>query len=213
MTNDKDGKAVLAEVERKRGYTLPYHRMLAATDPELLAAYDAYYERLTLRPRALTAHERETVWAALQAAAREWHGSIHLKRAVKAGMNQDQIVRSLAIAACVESWEVLGFAAKHWAEWSPADKTVAAYLRLFEAAARDVEPAIAEITAAVCHAARRTHDGMALHLERAFKAGATVPKVSEALSFMLLPCGGPALIDAVSAWESAAKSRGFSSPY
>ena len=30
-----------------------------------------------------------------------------------------------------------------------------------------------------------------------FAAGATVPQMAEALSYMLLPCGGPALIDAV----------------
>ena len=36
---------VLAEMRRKRGYLLSYHRLMAA-DPELLAAYDAFYKRL-----------------------------------------------------------------------------------------------------------------------------------------------------------------------
>lgn len=44
----------------------------------ILAAYDAFYESLTLVPRALTPVERETVWAILLAAAREVHGFIHM---------------------------------------------------------------------------------------------------------------------------------------
>jgi len=35
-------KKVLAEVRAKRGYVLPYHRLMAAADPQLLAAYDAF---------------------------------------------------------------------------------------------------------------------------------------------------------------------------
>ncbi len=30
---------ILAEVERKRGYLLSYHKMIGSSDPQLLAAY------------------------------------------------------------------------------------------------------------------------------------------------------------------------------
>ncbi|NBB82940.1 MAG: hypothetical protein GVY28_05985, partial [Alphaproteobacteria bacterium] len=60
-----NGAEVLGRVEAKRGYDLPYHRMLASHDPGLLDAYDRFYTALTLAPRVLTTAERELVWAAL----------------------------------------------------------------------------------------------------------------------------------------------------
>jgi alkylhydroperoxidase/carboxymuconolactone decarboxylase family protein YurZ len=204
---------VLAAVEAKRGYLLTYHRMLAADNPELLAAYDAFYENLTLKPRVLSAIERELVWAALQVAAREAHGHIHMRRAEKLGLRSPELSDSLAIAGVVESWPALRFGPEHWSEWIKAPDIEARYLRLFETSRGAVSPAHAEVIAAVCHAARRTHDGMKLHLARAFPAGASIQQMAEALSYMLLPCGGPALIDAVAAWEEAAKAGYCPRPY
>jgi alkylhydroperoxidase/carboxymuconolactone decarboxylase family protein YurZ len=214
MTDSTNRAAdVLAAVEAKRGYLLTYHRMLAADNPELLAAYDAFYENLTLKPRVLSAVERELVWAALQVAAREAHGHIHMRRAEKLGLRSPDLADALAIAGVVEAWPALRFGPEHWGQWIKAPDTEARYLRMFEAARGAIAPAHAEIIAAVCHAARRTHDGMTLHLARAFPAGATVQRTAEALSYMLLPCGGPALIDAVAAWEHAAKAGLCPQPY
>lgn len=204
---------VLAAVEAKRGYLLTYHRMLAADNPELLAAYDAFYENLTLKPRVLSATERELVWTALQVAAREAHGHIHMRRAEKLGLRSPELSDALAIAGAVEAWPALRFGPEHWSEWIKAPDIESRYLRLFEAARGAIAPAHAEVIAAVCHAARRTHDGMRAHLARAFRAGATTQQMAEALSYMLLPCGGPALIDAVTAWESAAQDGLCPQPY
>jgi alkylhydroperoxidase/carboxymuconolactone decarboxylase family protein YurZ len=213
MSDASDRDTILAAVKAKRGYLLTYHRMLAADDPALLAAYDAFYERLTLRPRVFTPQERELVWAALQVAAREAHGHIHMRRAVAAGLDSPRLSDSLAIAGAVEAWPALRFGPTHWGEWIKSPDIEARYVRVFEAARGAIAPAHAEIIAAVCHAARRTHDGMQLHLARAFKAGAAVPQMAEALSYMLLPCGGPALIDAVAAWDDAAKAGACPPPY
>ena len=57
------------------------------------------------------------------------------------------------------------------------------------------------------------YEAMRIHLRRAFPAGATVPQLSEAMSYMLLPCGGPTLIDAVEVWEQAAKAGDCPAPY
>lgn len=206
-------KAVLESVKAKRGYLLTYHRMLAADDPELLAAYDGFYERLTLNPRVLTMQQRELVWAALQVAAREAHGQIHMRRAYKVGLGSPELSDSLAIAGVVEAWPAMQFGPTHWGEWIAAPDITERYIRTFETARGAIEPAHAETIAAVCHAARRTHDGMKLHLARAFAAGASVPAMAEALSYMLLPCGGPALIDAVAAWEEASAAGDCPPPY
>lgn len=208
---DKD--AILAAVEAKRGYLLPYHRMLGTHDPGLLAAYDAYYQKLTLDPRALSNRDRELVWTALQAATREAHGQIHLRRADAAGVPRARLAEALAVAGAVEAWPVLAFGHGHWGDWFAGEAVEARYLALFEGARGDLPHAVAEVIAVTCHAARRTHDGMRLHLPRAFAAGATAPALAEALSYLLLPAGGPCLIDAVACWHQAAEDGACPSPW
>lgn len=208
-----DGRDVLAAVEAKRGYTLPYHRMFAAHAPALLAAYDAYYETLTLRQRELSPRARETVWTALQLAAREAHGTIHLKRGQRIGMGTPEFADAVAIAAAVEAWPALAYSAEHWGPWTPEAETTRRYLALFEAAVGGTPRADAEIAAVVCHAARRTYGGMELHLPRVFAAGATPAQLCEGLSYLLMPCGGPTLIDAVACWSRVAETGAVPAPY
>lgn len=210
-----DAPALLRQVHGRRGYALSYHRMFQAHAPELLAAYDAYYQELTLRPRALDPAAREVVWIALQAATREHHGVIHLRRAEEAGLGRDAIADSLAVAAAVEAWPVLAFGDEHWRAWTPIEAAVPRYVAMFEAARGGLVPVAAELAAATCHAARRTHAGQVLHLRRAFAAGAGPAMAAEALSYLLLPAGGPTLIDAVQAWAEAHEEdpAGLPSPY
>lgn len=205
---------VLAQVEGKRGYRLSFHRMLAAADPELLAAYDAFYDRLALRARVLAARERELVWTALFASLREMLGTIHLKRAEAASVPREQIADAIAIAAAVETWPALvEFGHGQWSEWVGRSNAMQRYERIFNAACGAIEPAAAETMAIVCHAARRSLDGLKFHLPRAFKAGATRDGIAEGLSYLLLPCGGPALIEAVEAWAKCASEGCCPSPF
>ena len=85
---------LLDVVRKKRGYVLTYHRLLYDIDPELLRAYDAFYTRFTLADKVLSPVEKETVWVALEVASRARVGTIHLKRAVKAGMGRDAIAHA-----------------------------------------------------------------------------------------------------------------------
>ena len=203
---------ILAEVEKKRGYLLPYHRMLANDDPELLAAYDKLYEKLTLERRVLTPREREYVWAGLLATAREEHGHIHMSRAVKAGLTLKEIGDAIALAGAAEAYAPLDFAMSSWAEWAPQDAITERYLALTQAARGAVPGPVAEMILTVCHAAKGRHAAQRLHLARAFAAGATKGQMAEAMSYLLLPCGGPVLIDAVATWEEAAKEGICPSP-
>jgi alkylhydroperoxidase/carboxymuconolactone decarboxylase family protein YurZ len=204
---------VLASVEKKRGYLLPYHRMFAASAPELLKTYDAFYESLTLAPRVLTPVQRETVWAGLLAAAREVHGFIHMRRAVKAGLSQDDMVRAVAIAAVTEGFATLQFSSENWAAWTMPAELEQAYFAMFEGVRGALDPRLAHLTALVCHAARRNKGGMTFHLRHAFSAGVTPGEICEGLSYLLLPCGGNTLIEAVSYWEDAAKAGMVPGPY
>jgi len=208
-----EAAGILAAVEAKRGYLLPYHRMFAASAPALLERYDAFYESLTLVPRVLTPAERETVWAGLLAAAREVHGFIHMKRAVKAGLTEADIVRAVAIAAATEGFETMSFSGENWSAWTLPDVLEEAYLGMVAAVSGDLSPKLTHLTALVCHAARRNKGGMTMHLRLAVSAGATPADICEGLSYLLLPCGGNTLIEAVSFWEEAARQGLVPGPY
>jgi alkylhydroperoxidase/carboxymuconolactone decarboxylase family protein YurZ len=188
--------------------------MLAAADSELLASYDSFYERLTLRPRVFTARERELVWTALHASARETHGTIHLKRAEAAGISRDELADAIAIAAAVESWPALvGFGHGAWRQWIGLSDARARYERIFAASCGGIEPRTAEACAIVCHAARRSIEGIKFHLPRAFGAGATRDGIAEGLSYLMMPVGAPALIEAVDAWAQSAAEGCCPSPF
>lgn len=208
-----EGAAALATAERKRGYLLPYHRMFAASAPQLLVDYDAFYEQLTLKPRVLTPYQKETVWAALLAAAREAHGFIHMQRAVAAGLGEADMVRAVAIAATTEAFATMRFAGDHWSAWTMPQALEAAYLAMFESVCGDLDAMLAHLAALVCHAARREEAGTKLHLAHAFAAGASPAQVCEGLSYMLIPCGGNTLIEAVRYWEEAARDGAVPAPY
>ena len=204
----------LQKVREKRGYVLSYHRMLHDLDPELLAAYEAFYTRLTLASRVLNPVEKETVWIALIAATRARpSGIIHMKRAVKAGMSRDAIADAMALAAACESLDAFSFSRDAFSDWADEARLVKRYLRAFDAARGRTRPVLAEIAAVTAHAGRRCAAGMRIHLVRAFKRGAKREQLAEALSFALLHCGGPTMLAALDCWISTAKSARIPAPF
>ena len=208
-----EGKKLLDAMLAKRGYLLPYHRMLAASDPKMLAAYDSLYTRMTLDRRVLTEVEKETVWIALIATTREKIAVFHFERAEAAGMKKGAICDALAIAAGCESFNALQFGHTAFGKWAPDSMTIKNYLRIFEAARGRTHKTTAEIAATVCHAGLRNANGMRIHLQRAFAAGATHAQMSEALSYVLLHRGGPTMVDAVACWEKASSELAIPGPF
>jgi alkylhydroperoxidase/carboxymuconolactone decarboxylase family protein YurZ len=205
---------VLNEVRRKRGYLLAYHRLLNEISPDLLAAYDAFYTQFTLAERVLTPVEKETVWIALCAATRAGpSGRIHLVRARKAGMSKDAIADALALAAACESWDAHRFSVSGFPDWTDEPRLVKRYLRAFDAARGRTRPMLAEIAAVVAHAGRRCEGGMEIHLKRAFQRGARRRQVAEALSYALLHCGGPTMVQAMDCWLKMVKVGRVPRPY
>ncbi len=207
------GHELLEQMRAKRGYLLSYHKLLGASDPPLLAAYDALYTRLTLDARVLTMKEREIVWIALIAATREKYASFHFDRAVKAGMSKGAIADSVAIAAACEAFDAMHTSQRAFDRWLGEKQAMRRYLEMFEAARGKLPKAIAEVAAVVCHASRRDAAGMRVHLARAFAAGASREQMAEGLSYVLLHRGGPTMIDAANCWEQAAPELGIPGPY
>lgn len=212
-TTQSEGAKLLDAMRAKRGYLLSYHRMLGASDPQLLATYDALYTRLTLDQRVLTPVERETVWIALIAATREKYAVFHIERAIKAGMSNETISDAVALAAACEAFDALDFAQKEFTKWVPESRAIKRYLRVFDASRGRIRPAIADVAAVVCHASHRNAAGMRVHLARAFAHGARREQVAEGLSYVLLHRGGPTMIDAVDCWEKAAPALNIPGPF
>ena len=204
---------VLRQAEAKRGYLLPYHKMLGTHDPALLEAYDGFYKAFTLDRRSFTDKEREVVWAALLVAGREEYGDIHMRRGIEVGLSKSDLQDAVALAAVAEALPAAAFAARFWPEWIPQDDILNRYLRMAEAARGGIEPYLAEIALVVCYAARKSPQGMRVHLPRAFAAGASAAKIAEGVSYVILPCGGPTLVEACATWAKAAEDGICPGPY
>jgi 4-carboxymuconolactone decarboxylase len=204
---------LLDEMLAKRGYLLSYHRLLAASSPKMLRSYDELYTSMTLDERDMTLAEREIVWIALIAATREHYAKFHLDRGVKAGLDEQAIADSVAIAAACEAFDATTFAAANFREWIAEERAMQGYLRTFDAARGSLPEAIAEVAAVVCHASRRNAAGMKVHLKRAFEKGARREQLAEGLSYVLLHRGGPVMIDAAGTWERVAGELGIPGPY
>nr|WP_232372523.1 carboxymuconolactone decarboxylase family protein [Acuticoccus mangrovi] len=187
--------------------------MLAEHDPELLSAYDTFYSRLTLTEKVLPPQEKEIVWIALLAAAREGVGKLHLKRGEEAGLSREEIQAAVALSAVSEAYTATHFAATHWAEYTPADTMLTAYRSLIATARGPIEPRVAELALIICHAARTDEKPMRLHLESYFHLGGSADALSEALAFLFLPLGANLLIEAVEIWAKAAPELDIPAPF
>ncbi len=209
MTDTK----TLEQVGGKRGYLLPYHKMLAAYDGELLSKYDAFYTRLTLTQKTLTDREKEFVWITLLVAVREGHGTLHLRRADAAGLPRREMHVAINLAGIAESRAATAFGKNFWKDWAPDDAMDAAYVANIAAARDGVPEPLVELALATAHASKRDAAALQFHIRRFFAAGGAPAALAEALAFLLLPCGGPTLIEAVDAWAEAAGGGKIPAPF
>ncbi|AWB34963.1 hypothetical protein DBV39_15900 [Orrella marina] len=209
----QEAKDLLDEMFAKRGYLLPYHRLLGESDPTLLRTYDSLYTRLTLDERVLTMKEREVVWIALIAITREKYAFFHFDRGVKAGMTNEEISDSAAIGAACESFDTIDLSHSAFDKWISKNAALERYCSIFDAARGGLPKAIAEVAGVVCQASRRSASGMRVHLVRAFEYGATREQIAEGLSYVLLHRGGPTMIDASRTWDEAASELGIPGPF
>lgn len=207
-----NGAAALAKALDARGYLLAYHRMLCTYDPDLMGAYDNYYRELTLLERSFTYFEREVVWLVLLTSAREAYGDIHMPRAEESGLNRAQIHDCMALAGVAEAYPAMDFS-KSWSKWISPEEADARYARMVEVARGEIPEQIAEIALVVAHAARKCRAGMRFHLKRATALEAPAEKIAEGVSYVMLPCGGPTLVEACDTWDELAREGGCPPPW
>lgn len=92
-------KILLERIRAKRGYLLPFHRLLAEHAPDTLEKYDELYSQIWFQRNALDPRVKELVAVGIHAAILEREGlEIHMKRAVEAGATEAEIVEALTLA-------------------------------------------------------------------------------------------------------------------
>jgi len=213
MARERSKDEVIAAFVKSRGYILPYQRLLAEYQPELLESFNAFYTNLTLNPRDFTLQERELVWTALVTATREDVGRIHLQRGIEAGLTPEDLTDAIALAAAGEAYSAIEFATNQWQDWMSIQIAAEHYGAIIASARGGIDSCLGEIILVVCFAARHVPDGLRFHLRRAFEQGATEGQVAEGLSYLIMPCGANTLIEAVNVWLEAAEAGECPPPF
>ncbi|WP_108667226.1 carboxymuconolactone decarboxylase family protein [Euzebya rosea] len=189
-----DPDDLLAVIRGERGYALSYHELLARTDPRMLLAYRQLYSEFTLQPRHLDARRRELVWTGLLTAASEHVGSLHLERALAAGVPTAELRAAVRLAGVAEAWDALHFAHSRWGDLLGSDDHEAGYDQLVAAARGPLTAAEAELVLLVCAGSRMCEDQYVAHLRRAYAMDVSEVEIVETVSYLLLPKGANTLL-------------------
>jgi len=94
---DDDARAFLEEMQRKRGYTLEMHRVMASADLEWLKKYTAFLEATYTNQRLLDRKTKELLQIVVETALRADVEQIraHIRIALKEGATAREILEAL----------------------------------------------------------------------------------------------------------------------
>jgi 4-carboxymuconolactone decarboxylase len=94
---NEDAEAFLAEMHRKRGYTLEMHRIMAVADLEWLKKYTAFLEATYTRQRLLDRKTKELLQIVVEAALRADVEQIraHIRIALNEGATPGEVLEAL----------------------------------------------------------------------------------------------------------------------
>jgi alkylhydroperoxidase/carboxymuconolactone decarboxylase family protein YurZ len=202
MDDVREAEQRLQAVRAKRGYLLPHHGLLAVAAPDLLEAYDATYTALTLRPRHLSAHDKEFVWLAVLVTTDEAIATHHLAKFRQAGGGEREIAAAIRLAGVARTADSFAFVGAHWQHAIPGFDRAQAYRESIAAAlAPFALPAgLAQMALAAVQTCRKAWFELALHIRDAYAAGVAETHLAEALSITMFPGSVPNFVDACGVW-------------
>lgn len=195
-------RARLEAIRAARGYVLPHHGPLAAALPDLQDAYEAMYRALTLDPRHLSAHARESVWLAILTACEEPVGTHHVARFRAAGGTEAEAAAIFRLAGWAAGASRYATLAREWGAHFPTTPAARAYLDGAEALLRDgpVPPSLARLCLAAVQTASDQPFGLAAEIEAAYAAGVPEPHLAEAMSLTIWPRGVNRFVRGCAVW-------------
>jgi alkylhydroperoxidase/carboxymuconolactone decarboxylase family protein YurZ len=202
-----DPDDLLREIRGERGYALSYHEMLARTDTDFLVAYRELYRQFTLVPRHLDARKRELVWTALLSSIDEFVGSVHLERAIAAGVSHDELRSAVRVGGTAAAWDAIDFAHVQWPHLLGGGPSGADEYRSVVAGARGTLTETETDFILVCVAGARMKERQFLHHVAALiDAGVPEREILESVSYIMLPTGANTFLWATDAWMEAVRS-------
>jgi hypothetical protein len=187
----------------RRGYVLPHQGAMAAALPELQDVYGLIYKTLTLDTHHLSEFEREFVWLALLAAAKEAVGTHHIHLFFETGGTDRLAQACFRLVAWAQGVEAFQFVEEHWQQYFPAPDARAAYVAgkaALLAEFPEVPAEAAHLALLVAFASRDQHWGLEVELEDCYARGVAEAKIAEALSLVLWPCGVNRFLEASGVW-------------
>ncbi|MBW1695356.1 MAG: carboxymuconolactone decarboxylase family protein [Deltaproteobacteria bacterium] len=189
---------ILKRVKDKRGYLLPYHELFLCVDPGLLEAYDRFYENLTLRENHLDPKTKELVWLGILMGVLEEAGTIHLKRAREAGITDDDISAIVKLTQIAKGFDVLSFVEKKWGQNLIGIAPLEIYEDLVDSVTAKITlpKSTVELIFIAVYSALRNKTALRLHLRRAKTFDLSDEEIAEAMSYIFIPKGANALIEA-----------------
>jgi alkylhydroperoxidase/carboxymuconolactone decarboxylase family protein YurZ len=198
----------LEEFRARRGYLMPHQGAMAAALPDLQDAYGVMYRALTLTERHLDPFEKEFVWLAILTAAEEHVGTHHLDLFFRSGGTERQAEASFRLVAWARGAATFAFLDGHWQRYFPEVPAARAYRDGTAAliAGFDVPAGLARLALLAVHAARGEHWPLSVDLEAAYAEAVPEPKMAEALSLALWPCGVNRFLEACGVWLDLLRS-------
>lgn len=99
MDQSAETEEFLADMQAKRGYVLPYHRLLATNDLPFLRAADALIEAAYLDDRLLDRRTKELIFITTLTVMRgdQHHIESHIRVALREGATPQEVLEALEI--------------------------------------------------------------------------------------------------------------------
>jgi alkylhydroperoxidase/carboxymuconolactone decarboxylase family protein YurZ len=196
--------ARIGGIRAGRGYVHPSHAVLAATHPDLLAAYEVVFSAVTFRCTALTPLQKHFIWLLTVGALEIPLGRYHVRDFVAAGGTARQVEVAAALAALVIGARALDAVGPGWKAVVPEMDAAGTYERAVAAIASSAPPlpdGSLDAALAAANACRGSWDRFGRHLKAARTLGVSDAALAEALSVTILPAGNPVFVQACSHWR------------
>lgn len=191
----------LLQAQKKRGYLLPHHGLLAASNPTLLQAYDNLYSRLTLASRHLSRHDHEFVWLAVLMAKDENLGTHHVKKFLDAGGSELELSHIAALTAFSKGASNYSFIQQNWLPHLDHFDAEAAYGVGFRAVTFGDNPELFHFAACGVHMCCGQWTQLAWQIKLAHTDQVSELGLVETLSLAMLPAGVPSFSKAAAVWR------------
>lgn len=203
----QDPDQLLAEIRRERGYTLSYHEMLARTETEFLVAYRELYRQFTLVRRHLDPCRRELIWTGLLSSIDEFVGSVHLERALKAGVPVEELRAAVRLGGAAFSWNAITFAHTHWRQLLGDDGANGReeYRQVIAGARGPISAVDADLILVCVAGARMNREQYLHHLSTLVAADVPEREILESVSYVMLPTGANTFLWATDTWMEAVR--------